>query len=124
MNVSSDLQATLDASRKSWIEAANEPACDFPIQNLPFGIFSDAHEGAPRAGVAIGETIVDLAALQAAGLLRLPGAAAVQDVFSRDTLNDFIALGRDAWRSVRIQLSSLLAREIATLRDDAGLRER
>ena len=124
MNVSSDLQATLDASRKSWIEAANEPACDFPIQNLPFGIFSDAHEGAPRAGVAIGETIVDLAVLQAAGLLRLPGAAAGQDVFSRDTLNDFIALGRDAWRSVRIQLSSLLARETATLRDDAALRKR
>jgi len=123
MNASRDLQATLDASRKSWIEAANDPSCDFSIQNLPFGVFSDARKAAPRAGVAIGDRIVDLAALQAAGLLHVPGAAASQDVFSRDTLNDFIALGRDAWRSVRIQLSSLLAREAATLRDDPALRE-
>ena len=124
MSASSDLQATLDASRKSWIEAANDPACDFSIQNLPFGVFSDARHAAPRVGVAIGERIVDLAVLQAAGLLRLPGAAESQEVFSRDTLNDFIALGRDAWRSVRIQLSNLLARESATLRDDPALRER
>ena len=70
-------------------------------------------------GVAIGDQIVDLAALQAAGLLDVPAPA---DVFSRDTLNDFIALGRDAWRSVRVQLSALLARGTATLRDDAALR--
>jgi fumarylacetoacetase len=128
MNVSSDLQATLDTSRKSWIEAANDPACDFSIQNLPFGIFSDARNSAPRVGVAIGDSIVDLAVLQASGLLRLPGAstsaAASEPVFSRDTLNDFIALGRDVWRTVRIQLSDLLSRENATLRDDAVLRER
>jgi fumarylacetoacetase len=132
MSVSNELQATLDVSRKSWLEAANDPACDFSIQNLPFGIFSDARNSAPRAGVAIGEHIVDLAVLQASGLLRLPGAgagagasAAVSEtVFSRATLNDFIALGRDAWRSVRIQLSHLLARETATLRDSAALRER
>jgi fumarylacetoacetase len=132
MNASSDLLATLDASRKSWIEAANDPACDFSIQNLPFGIFSDARNSARRVGVAIGDSIVDLAVLQASGLLRLPGTgtrtdagvAASEQVFSRDTLNDFIALGRDAWRSVRIQLSGLLSRETATLRDDVALRER
>ena len=73
MNASSDLQATLDASRKSWIEAANDPACDFSIQNLPFGIFSDARNSARRVGVAIGDSIVDLAVLQTSGLLRLPG---------------------------------------------------
>jgi fumarylacetoacetase len=70
-------------------------------------------------GVAIGDQIVDLAALQAAGLLNVSSPA---DVFSRDTLNDFIALGRDVWRSVRIQLSELLSRDTATLRDDASLR--
>jgi fumarylacetoacetase len=69
-------------------------------------------------GVAIGDEIVDLAALQAAGLLNM----STQGVFARETLNDFIALGRDAWRSVRIQLSKLLARDTATLRDDAALR--
>jgi fumarylacetoacetase len=113
-----DLQATLDPSRKSWVESANDPASDFPIQNLPFGIFSDRRNDARRVGVAIGDQIVDLAALQAAGLLSAPA----QHVFARDALNDFIALGRDAWRSVRIQLSLLLARESATLRDDAALR--
>ncbi|HEY2025060.1 fumarylacetoacetase [Paraburkholderia sp.] len=118
MNAVNDLQATLDPSRKSWVESANDPASDFPIQNLPFGIFSDRRNDARRVGVAIGDQIVDLAALQAAGLLSAPA----QHVFARDALNDFIALGRDAWRSVRIQLSLLLARESATLRDDAALR--
>ena len=119
MNALSDLRATLDPSRKSWIESANEPTNDFSIQNLPFGIFSDRHHDARRVGVAIGDQIVDLAALQAAGLLNVSSPA---DVFSRDTLNHFIALGRDVWRSVRVQLSELLSRDTATLRDDAALR--
>ncbi|MHB9839940.1 fumarylacetoacetase [Paraburkholderia terrae] len=124
MNASSDLQATLDASRKSWVESANEPSCDFPIQNLPFGIFSDGLNATRRAGVAIGDCIVDLAALESAGLLTVASSGAGDSVFVRDALNDFIALGRDAWRSVRIQLSKLLSRDHATLRDDAELRNR
>jgi len=120
-----ELRATVDASRRSWLDAANHTACDFPIQNLPFGIFSDAGNPAPRAGVAIGDSIVDLAVLESAGLIALPAVqGAARSVFARDTLNDFIALGRDAWRSVRIQLSALLARDTATLRDDAALRSR
>jgi fumarylacetoacetase len=118
MNAVNDLKATLDPSRKSWIESANDPASDFPIQNLPFGVFSDRADDARRVGVAIGDQIVDLAALQAAGLLNVPAP----HVFAREALNDFIALGRDAWRSVRIELSRLLARDTATLRDDAALR--
>ncbi|MCX4160272.1 MULTISPECIES: fumarylacetoacetase [Paraburkholderia] len=128
MSVSSDLQATLDPSRRSWVEAANDAACDFSIQNLPFGIFSDSHDAVWRVGVAIGDRIVDLAVLEEAGLLVLPLASAnesgASSVFRSDSLNAFISLGRDAWRSVRIQLSSLLARDTATLRDDAALRER
>ncbi len=124
MNASSDLQATLDASRKSWVESANEPSCDFPIQNLPFGIFSDGLNATRRAGVAIGNCIVDLAALESAGLLTVASSGAGDSVFVRDALNDFIALGRDTWRSVRIQLSKLLSRDHATLRDDAELRNR
>ncbi|MGF6966300.1 fumarylacetoacetase [Paraburkholderia sp. WC7.3g] len=118
MNAVNDLPSTFDASRKSWIESANDPLGDFPIQNLPFGIFSDRDNDTRRVGVAIGDQIVDLAALQAAGLLSVPAP----NVFARDALNDFIALGRDVWRSVRIQLSRLLARDTATLRDDAVLR--
>ncbi|WP_165848041.1 fumarylacetoacetase [Paraburkholderia lacunae] len=120
MNALSDLQATLDPSRKSWIESANESTNDFSIQNLPFGIFSDRNNATRRVGVAIGDAIVDLAALEAAGVLNV----SKEGVFARDTLNDFISLGRDAWRSVRIQLSSLLARDTATLRDDAALRSK
>ncbi|POR56000.1 fumarylacetoacetate hydrolase [Paraburkholderia eburnea] len=118
-----DLQATLDAQRKSWIDSANDAACDFPIQNLPFGVFSTAQQANARVGVAIGDRVVDLAALHDAGLLNLP-ARTRENVFARAALNDFIALGRDAWRSVRVQLSSLLAKDTATLRDDAALRAR
>ena len=58
---------------KSWIDSANDPASDFPIQNLPFGIFSDGANPARRAGVAIGEWILDLAVLEQAGLLNAQG---------------------------------------------------
>ncbi|HKT93456.1 MAG TPA: fumarylacetoacetase [Paraburkholderia sp.] len=118
-----ELKATLDPKRKSWVERANDAQCDFPIQNLPFGVFSNAGNANARVGVAIGDFVADLAVLHETGLLRLP-ASAQQDVFARPALNDFIALGRDVWRSVRVQLSSLFARETATLRDDAALRER
>ncbi|RQH04175.1 fumarylacetoacetase [Paraburkholderia dinghuensis] len=121
--VMGELQATRDPARKSWIDSANDPHCDFPIQNLPFGVFSNAANQAPRVGVAIGDLVADLSVLHTAGLLRLP-ANAPQDVFARGALNGFIALGRETWRSVRVQLSSLLARETATLRDDAALRAR
>ncbi|NIE88308.1 fumarylacetoacetase, partial [Burkholderia sp. Tr-860] len=67
-----DLDATLAATLRSWLDSANQADCDFPIQNLPFGIFGDAR--APRAGVALGDAIVDLAALAEAGLLAVPGA--------------------------------------------------
>ncbi|WP_322068620.1 fumarylacetoacetase [Paraburkholderia bannensis] len=121
-----DLQATLDPQRKSWIDCANDAACDFPIQNLPFGVFSTAQNAQARVGVAIGDQVLDLAVLHDAGLLSLSVGQGA-NVFARAALNDFIALGRDAWRSVRVQLSSLLATgtaETATLRDDAALRAR
>jgi fumarylacetoacetase len=110
------LKATLAPALKSWIESANDPASDFPIQNLPFGIFSDAVRAQPRAGVAIGDWIVDLAALERANLLDAHGT------FDKPRLNDFIALGRETWRDVRIALSALLAQGNATLRDDEALR--
>lgn len=121
MSDTHDWRATLDPARKSWVDTANDPAGDFPIQNLPFGIFSDAKHAARRAGVALGDRIVDLAALARAGLVTLP-AGADAGVFAAPTLNAFIALGRDAWRSVRVQLSALFARDNARLRDDAALR--
>lgn len=87
---------------KSWIESANAPDCDFPIQNLPFGVFSTGDE-APRCGVAIGDQILDLAACEAAGVLDAGGT------FSAPYLNDFIALGLVKWTEIRGVLTALLA---------------
>jgi fumarylacetoacetase len=62
------IDATHDQSRRSWVESANAPETDFPIQNLPLGIFS-LNGGPRRPGVAIGTSILDLRALAAAALL-------------------------------------------------------
>ncbi|WP_372801377.1 fumarylacetoacetase [Paracoccus seriniphilus] len=95
---------TTDPKLRSWVETANSPDCDFPIQNLPFGVFSVAGD-APRCGVAIGDRIVDLAACEAGGFLQAGGT------FSRPHLNDFIALGRATWDEVRQRLTALLAED-------------
>jgi len=111
------LHVVNDPQRRSWLTSANAPDCDFPLQNLPFGIFSDATRTAPRVGVALGDQIVDLAVLQAAGLLQLDAP-----VFAQPSLNPLIALGRPAWRALRAQLSALLEAGDARLRDAPDLR--
>lgn len=111
---------TNDPKLKSWVPVA--PDSDFPIQNLPFGVFRRDGES-PRVGVAIGEMVLDLAALHAAG--QFEGTAlAGKNVFARDCLNDFLALGRGAWSGTRNRVSLLLSENNPTLRDDAKLREK
>jgi fumarylacetoacetase len=56
-------------SRRSWVESANGPATDFPIQNLPFGVFRRRGRLSARVGVAIGDQILDVGGCQQAGLL-------------------------------------------------------
>ena len=92
---------------------------DFPLQNLPYGVFQPQGEHA-RVGVAIGTEVLDLAALEAAGLL--PTGA--QNVFGQTSLNAFIALGRPMWQQVRARLQQLLSADCAELRDNAALRAR
>ena len=94
----------------------------FSLENLPFGIFKP-REGTARVGVAIGEQIVDLSVLEGAGHFRVPE---LQDrhLFSQDSLNAFLALGRPAWRRTREVLQRLLAADTPTLRDDSKLHER
>jgi fumarylacetoacetase len=83
----------------SWLEIpADSP---FPVQNLPYGVFSYADE-APRIGVALGERVIDLAPLAAAA--GLDGG----HVFESASLNPFMALGRPAWSAVRSWLTELL----------------
>ncbi len=83
---------THDATRRSWVESANDGETDFPLQNLPFGIFSPPG-GTPRGGVAIGDQILDLAALAAAGLLR-GDALIAAEAAAGDTLNPLMGLGK------------------------------
>src|SRR3954464_8538449 len=104
------MQATLDEShdpqRRSWVPAADGPP-DFPIQNLPFGVFSPRGQDG-RGGVAIGSKILDLRALGASGVLT--GAAArAAEAASGSALNALLALGAGPRRELRMQLSQLLA---------------
>ena len=92
------------------------PDSHFPIQNLPYGVFSAPDRG-PRCGVAIGDYVLDLAALEEAGLLDT-------DYFAEPALNRFMAAGRETWRRVRGRLQHLLDAHTPTLRDNADLRRR
>ncbi len=93
---------------RSWVESANEPDGAFPLNNLPFGVFSlRSDEAPPRCATAIGDQVVDLAALQAAGLLPAAG-------FDEPALNTFMALGQPTWVDVRGALTELLAEGEAT----------
>ncbi|SMX50729.1 fumarylacetoacetase [Maliponia aquimaris] len=84
---------------RSWVETANDPQSPFPLNNLPFGVFSTGD--APRCAVAIGESVLDLAALQSAGSLPDHG-------FDEPALNTFMGKGKQAWEDVRRTLTELL----------------
>jgi len=68
------LNETHNPARRSWVESANAAGTDFPIQNLPYGVFS-VDGGAHRVGVAIGDQILDLTQLEADGILTPGGDA-------------------------------------------------
>ncbi|HEX6792554.1 MAG TPA: fumarylacetoacetate hydrolase family protein, partial [Casimicrobiaceae bacterium] len=111
--------ASADPKLKSFVPVAKDS--HFPIQNLPYGIFTTPANYAPRVGVAIGDQVLDLSVLEQAGLLDLvPG----ERLFNRATLNAFIERGPDAWQRGRAAITDLLRAENARLRDDARLRAR
>ena len=111
---------THDPKLTSWVESAQ--GSEFPIQNLPFGVFRRWSD-VPRIGVAIGDRIVDLDVLQQAGMLAdIPGMDS--SGFRRDALNDLFAKGRNALAMIRARLSALLNAESAELRDNTELRAR
>ena len=95
----------------------------FPIQNLPYGVFRTAGNDRWRIGVAIGEHVLDLSAIDDAGLLA-GSPAGGRGLFAEGSLNAFMALGRPAWSATREIVSRLLREDEATLRDDADLRNR
>src|SRR4029077_15021644 len=112
---------------KSFINVP--PDSDFPIQNLPYGIFRP-REGAARAGVAIGDLVLDLSVLEERGFFSdvvpaavpqgrtrnlPPAAAAATTLFAGDSLNTFMALGRPAWTKTRAILQNLLSADNGAL---------
>ena len=102
------INETHDPALRSWVVSANSPTTDFPIQNLPFGVFRRRHT--PEAfsgGVAIGDQILDLAALARAALLQGLAQTAAQAA-SADKLNALMDLGPQAWSALRLGLSRAL----------------
>ena len=99
------LNETHDPSRRSWVHSANQPHADFPIQNLPFGIFR--HAEMASGGVAIGDRIFDLAAGLEKGLFSGEAAEAAR-AGSGATLNQLMALGSRSASILRARLSDLL----------------
>ncbi len=100
---------THDPSLPCWVESANEPGTDFPIQNLPFCVFSeDDEEAIPRGGVAIGDQIVDLAVCAEASLF---GGRAADAVFAaaQSSLNELMSMEAEYISALRAELSTMLS---------------
>ena len=104
---------TNDPKRKSWLTVSKN--CDFPIQNIPFGVFL-TKEDVITIGTRIGDYAIDLGALQQ--LNYFEGIELTDDMFMQDTLNDFISDGKKTWRLVRNRIGDIFDSQNATLRDN------
>jgi fumarylacetoacetase len=111
------LNFTHDPARTSWVESA-AAGSQFPIQNLPFGVFRQPN-GMARGGVAIGDMVLDLAAARAAGLFE--GAVAeVAAAASGETLNPLLEMGNAAASILRARLSEILVSGSPDMKTAAG----
>ena len=100
--------------RKSWLDVAQDS--DFPIQNIPFGVFL-TKENVVTVGTRIGDFAIDLGALQQLDYFR--GIELTDDMFMQDTLNDFISDGKKTWRLVRNRIADIFDATNGELRDNA-----
>ncbi|MCC6928485.1 MAG: fumarylacetoacetase [Gemmatimonadaceae bacterium] len=99
---------------RSWVASANDGATDFPVQNLPYGVFRRrGSDEAWRVGVAIGRMILDVAAASAAGLLDDDAGQAARTCAS-PSLNGLMSLGAPSWSALRRALSELLRADTET----------
>ena len=105
-------------NRKSWLEVTKNS--DFPIQNIPFGVFL-TKENVVTVGTRIGDFAIDLGALQQ--LNYFEGIELTDDMFMQDTLNDFISDGKKTWRLVRNRIADIFDAENSKLRDNKKQRE-
>lgn len=105
-------------NRKSWLDVENQS--DFPIQNIPFGVFL-TKEDIITIGTRIGNYAIDLSALQQLGYFE--GIPLTDDIFMQDSLNDFIADGRATWRLVRNRIADIFDAKNPKLRDHKAHRD-
>ena len=101
-----------DPNRKTWLET--NPDTDFPIQNIPFGVFL-TRDDIITIGTRIGDYAIDLGALHQLGYFK--GIDLTDDIFLQDTLNDFISDGRKTWRLVRNRIADIFDKENRLLYD-------
>ncbi|WP_060873081.1 fumarylacetoacetase [Myroides odoratus] len=107
-----------DPKRESWLEV--QPQSDFPIQNIPFGVFI-TKDDIVTIGTRIGDYAIDLSALQMLGYLK--GIELTDDVFLQDNLNDFISSGKKTWRAVRNRIADIFDKADPTLQNNAKHKE-
>lgn len=107
-----------DPKRKTWLDTS--PDTDFPIQNIPFGVFL-TRDDIITIGTRIGDYAIDLGALHQLGYFE--GIDLTDDIFLQDTLNDFISDGRKTWRLVRNRIADIFDNENPKLRDNKDHRE-
>lgn len=100
---------------RSWIDSANTPDTEFPLNNLPYGVFS-VDNGDWRCGIAIGDRVIDATGLEEAGILRPDPDAYVLDV---PFWNDFMELGPSVWEKYRSALASMLSANAEEAAKDA-----
>ncbi len=105
---------TNNPNRKTWLEVASDS--DFPIQNIPFGVFL-TRDDVITIGTRIGDYAIDLGALHQLGYFE--GIPLTDDIFLQDSLNDFISDGKKTWRLVRNRIGDIFDIDNASLRDHA-----
>ena len=102
------MDETHDSKLRSWVEVDEDS--DFPIQNIPFGIYRPKGGGDMHVATAIGDYVLDLAYLDDAGLFNGTEVEGTE-VFHEPTLNAFMSMGRKAWKEARLVISRLLRQE-------------
>lgn len=115
-----NLNSTHSPELKSFIQIPEDH--DFPIQNLPFGVFKTLNQN-PRVGVAIGDYILDMAVLADEEMFNdIQGDFSI--MFHSSSLNAFMAAGKETWSAVRARISHLLSEDTPDLKDNLELREK
>src|SRR6202162_5202935 len=106
------LDETHDFKVESWVESANVASSDFPIQNLPFGVFRRRDAGAEAGvGIAIGDRILDVAGMRNEGLLAEESVLLAANACASDSLNSLMARGAGPRCALRRRLHAILRQE-------------